>query len=119
MSNQVQKRVTDILLTIGIPAHIWGYHFLRHGIVLAIQTPDITDAITKRLYPAIAQQFNSTPSRVERSIRHAIEVCWARGKLENLNEIFGVNIYDKNDRPTNRELVSLIADKLLIEDTVL
>jgi len=109
------KRISNIFITVGIPAHIKGYQFLREAVKLAIERPDIINSITKELYPNIATYFDTTPSKVERAIRHAIEVGWARGKLENFNDLFEVKVYDKNDRPTNGEFIALIADKLIVE----
>lgn len=109
------KRISNIFITVGIPAHIKGYHFLREAIKLTIERPDIINSITKELYPTIAKQFQTSPSKVERAIRHAIEVGWSRGKIENINNIFGVKVYGHNDRPTNGEFIALIADKLLVD----
>ena len=82
---------------------------------MVIANPDIINRITKELYPGIARTFNTSPSKVERAIRHAIEVAWTRGKIENLNDLFGYHVYTKNDKPTNGEFIALIADKLLLE----
>lgn len=109
------EQITSIFLSIGIPAHIKGYQFLRVAVKKVMDTPNLINAITKKLYPAVANEFDTTPSKVERAIRHAIEVAWNRGKIENINEIFGYNIYTKNDKPTNGEFIALIADKLMID----
>ena len=109
------EKLSSIFLTIGIPAHIKGYQYLREGIKMVVEEPDRIGSITKVLYPGIAEHFNTTPSKVERAIRHAIEVAWTRGKIENINSIFGYNIYSKNDKPTNGEFIALIADKLILE----
>ena len=109
------EKLSSIFLTIGIPAHIKGYLYLREGIKMVVEEPDRIGSITKVLYPGIAEHFNTTPSKVERAIRHAIEVAWTRGKIENINSIFGYNIYSKNDKPTNGEFIALIADKLILE----
>jgi len=111
----VEKRISDIFLTVGIPAHIKGYRFLREAIRLTVEQPNLIGSITKQLYPAIAKNFASTPSKVERAIRHAIEVGWARGRLESINNIFGVKVYGHNDRPTNGEFIALVADKMLLD----
>jgi len=111
----VDEQITSIFLSIGIPAHIKGYQFLRTAVKKVIETPNLINAITKKLYPCVAQEFDTTASKVERAIRHAIEVAWNRGKIENINEIFGYNIYTKNDKPTNGEFIALIADKLMID----
>lgn len=110
------EKVTAVFLTAGIPAHIKGYHYLREGIKMVVQNPDIINRITKELYPGIAKHFSTSASKVERAIRHAIEVAWTRGKIENLNALFGYNIYGKNDKPTNGEFIALVADKLLMEE---
>ena len=112
----VEAMVTSIIHEIGVPAHIKGYHYLREGIRLVYNDPDLINRITKELYPGIAKRFDTSPSKVERAIRHAIEVAWTRGKIENLNSLFGYNIYGKNDKPTNGEFIALVADKLLMEE---
>lgn len=100
---------------IGIPAHIKGYQYLREAIRMVMENNDVINRITKELYPGIAKRFDTTPSKVERAIRHAIEVAWTRGKIENINQIFGYNIYNKNDKPTNGEFIALIADRLSMD----
>ncbi len=115
-SRSMDEQITSVFLTIGIPAHIKGYQFLREAIKLAIKNPTVINNITKQLYPGIGELFDTTPSKVERAIRHAIEVAWQRGKIENLNTLFGYNIYSKSDRPTNGEFIALIADRLIIKD---
>ncbi|NLA83512.1 MAG: sporulation transcription factor Spo0A, partial [Clostridiales bacterium] len=99
----------------GIPAHIKGYHFLREAIKMVVEDNDVINRITKELYPGIAKKFNTTPSKVERAIRHSIDVAWNRGKVENINQLFGYTVYDKNDKPTNGEFIALVADKLSME----
>ena len=111
----LEERITNIFLTIGIPAHIKGYHFLREAIKMVVEDNDIINRITKELYPSIAKKFNTTPSKVERAIRHSIDVAWSRGKVENINQLFGYVVYDKNDKPTNGEFIALVADKLSME----
>ena len=111
----LEEKITNIFITVGIPAHIKGYHFLREAIKLAIDTPEIINSITKKLYPAIAERFSTSPSKVERAIRHAIEVAWNRGKIENINSLFGLRVYNSNEKPTNGEFIALVADKMLIE----
>lgn len=113
----LDEKITSIFLSIGIPAHIKGYQFLREGIKMVIEHPETISSITKVLYPGIAAHFDTTPSKVERAIRHAIEVAWTRGRIENINDIFGYNIYSKNDKPTNGEFIALIADRLILEKT--
>lgn len=118
-SHSVQKsldeRIINIFLTIGIPAHIKGYQYLREAIKMVVQQNDLINRITKELYPGIAKRFGTSSSKVERAIRHAIEVAWNRGTIENINSIFGYTIYLKNDKPTNGEFIALVADKLSME----
>lgn len=112
---QLDGRITNIFITVGIPAHIKGYQFLREAIKMAIENPEIINSITKKLYPSIAERFETSASKVERAIRHAIEVAWNRGKIENINTLFGVKVYSNNEKPTNGEFIALVADKMLIE----
>ncbi len=114
-SKQLDERITNIFITVGIPAHIKGYQFLREAIKMAIDSPDIINSITKKLYPSIANKFDTSASKVERAIRHAIEVAWNRGKIENINNLFGIRVYGNNEKPTNGEFIALVADKMLIE----
>lgn len=114
-TNKLDERITNIFITVGIPAHIKGYQFLREAIKMAIDTPDIINSITKKLYPSIADKFDTSASKVERAIRHAIEVAWNRGKIENINNLFGIRVYGNNEKPTNGEFIALVADKMLIE----
>ena len=111
----VEEKITNIFITVGIPAHIKGYQFLREAIKLAMEDPDIINSITKKLYPSIAERFDTSASKVERAIRHAIEVAWNRGKIENINNIFGLTVYSNNEKPTNGEFIALVADKMLLE----
>jgi len=110
------KRISNIFISVGIPAHIKGYTFLREAVRLTIDRPDIINSITKELYPAIAETHKTSASKVERAIRHAIEVGWSRGRIESINQIFGVKVYGQNDRPTNGEFIALIADKLILDN---
>ena len=112
----LDEKITSVFLIIGIPAHIKGYHYLREAVRMVYFEPELINRITKELYPGIAKRFVTSASKVERAIRHAIEVAWTRGKIENINQIFGYNIYSKNDKPTNGEFIALIADKLIMED---
>lgn len=114
-AGHMEEKITNIFITVGIPAHIKGYQFLREAIKLAIANPEIINCITKKLYPTIAQKFSTTASKVERAIRHAIEVAWNRGKIENINNVFGLKVYSSNEKPTNGEFIALVADKMLIE----
>lgn len=111
----IEEKITNIFITVGIPAHIKGYQFLREAIKLAMEDPDIINSITKKLYPSIAERFDTSASKVERAIRHAIEVAWNRGKIENINNIFGLTVYSNNEKPTNGEFIALVADKMLLE----
>ena len=111
----LDEKISNIFISIGIPAHIKGYQFLREAVKLAVEEPEIIGSITKRLYPTIAQKFETSSSKVERGMRHAIEVAWNRGKIENINSLFGFKIYSSNDKPTNGELIALIADKMIME----
>ncbi len=111
----VEARVTNVLHEIGVPAHIRGYHYIREAIMISINDMDVLNYITKELYPVIAKKCNTTPSRVERAIRHAIEVAWNRGKLEVLDSLFGYTISNTKGKPTNSEFIALLADRLRIE----
>ena len=111
----IEEKITNIFITVGIPAHIKGYHFLREAIKMAIENPEVVNSITKKLYPSIAERFSTSASKVERAIRHAIEVAWNRGKIENINAVFGVKVYSNNEKPTNGEFIALVADKMLLE----
>jgi len=104
-NKNLEEKITNIFITVGIPAHIKGYQFLREAIKMAIDNPDIINSITKKLYPQIAEKFETSASKVERAIRHAIEVAWNRGKIENINTLFGVKVYSNNEKPTNGELL--------------
>ena len=111
----LDERLSSLFLTIGIPAHIKGYQFLREAVKMVIDNPDVINRITKELYPGIGRRFNTTASKVERAIRHAIEVAWSRGRIETLNRAFGCKVASKEDKPTNGEFVAMIADKLSME----
>ncbi len=115
LSRSLDEKITNIFITVGIPAHIKGYQFLREAIKMAVDSPEIINSITKKLYPSIAEKFETSSSKVERAIRHAIEVAWNRGKIENINSLFGVRVYSNNEKPTNGEFIALVADKMLIE----
>jgi len=107
--------VTDIIHEIGIPAHIKGYHYLREAILMVIRKVDLLGAVTKELYPAVADRFDTTPSRVERAIRHAIEVAWNRGNVETIHSIFGHTVSSERGKPTNSEFIAMVADRLRVE----
>ena len=108
----LEKDVTEMIHEIGVPAHIKGYHYLREAIMMCVEDVDMLNSITKVLYPTIADNFKTTPSRVERAIRHAIEVAWSRGKMETLDGLFGYTINLGKEKPTNSEFIALIADKI-------
>lgn len=114
-ANDMEKMVTDVIHEIGIPAHIKGYQYLRHAIIMVVKDLDIINSITKELYPTVAKDFNTTASRVERAIRHAIEVAWDRGDTEVLNSFFGYTIANTKGKPTNSEFIAMIADKLRLK----
>ena len=111
----LESRVTNMLHEIGIPAHIKGYHYLRDSIIMAVEDMDVLNAITKVLYPTVAKKYQTTSSRVERAIRHAIEVAWSRGKLDTLDELFGYTVSTGKGKPTNSEFIALIADTIQLE----
>lgn len=108
----LEKDVTEMIHEIGVPAHIKGYHYLRDAIMMCVEDVDMLNSITKVLYPTIADRFKTTPSRVERAIRHAIEVAWSRGKTETLDLLFGYTVNTGKGKPTNSEFIALIADKI-------
>ena len=112
---QLRVQVTEILHQIGVPAHIKGYHYLRDAIIMAIEDPEIINAVTKQLYPSVAKRYSTTSSRVERAIRHAIEVAWDRGDVDVLNSYFGYTIHNTRGKPTNSEFVAMISDKLSLQ----
>ena len=111
----IETMVTSIIHEIGVPAHIKGYQYLREAIILAVEDMDVINAITKVLYPQVAKTFQTTPSRVERAIRHAIEVAWDRGDLDTLQRFFGYTVSNTKGKPTNSEFIALIADKLQLQ----
>lgn len=111
----LDEKLANIFISVGIPAHIKGYQFLRESIKLAIDDPELINGITKKLYPSVAKIYHTSASKVERAIRHAIEVAWNRGKIENINNVFGIKIYSANDKPTNGEFIALLADKMMME----
>jgi two-component system response regulator (stage 0 sporulation protein A) len=111
----IETMVTNIIHEIGVPAHIKGYQYLREAIIIAVGDMDVINAITKVLYPQVAKTFQTTPSRVERAIRHAIEVAWDRGDLDTLQRFFGYTVSNTKGKPTNSEFIALIADKLQLQ----
>lgn len=108
----VELMVTEMIHQIGVPAHIKCYHYLREAILLSVEDPEIMNAVTKVLYPTVAKKFGTTPSRVERAIRHAIEVAWDRGDVDTLNAYFGYTIHNSRGKPTNSEFIAMLSDKL-------
>ena len=115
MRQNLESTVTSIIHEIGVPAHIKGYQYLREAIIIAVGDMDVINAVTKILYPEVAKRFGTTASRVERAIRHAIEVAWDRGDLETLQKYFGYTVSNAKGKPTNSEFIAMIADKLQLE----
>ena len=111
-----ERKITQVILALGIPANIKGYQYLREGILLAMEDMEMVNYITKMLYPSIAKRYKTTPSRVERSIRHAIDVAWNRGCMENIDKIFGYPVYFQKEKPTNSEFIAFIADTLRLHE---
>ena len=111
----IEERIANLFLTVGIPAHIKGYQYLREAVSMVMEHPDLMGRITKELYPGIAKRFGTSASKVERAIRHAIEVAWNRGRIDALNEAFGRNVCSLDEKPTNGEFIALVADRLAIE----
>ncbi len=108
----LERQITEVIHEIGIPAHIKGYQYVREAIIIAVQDMDVINAVTKVLYPEVAHRFSSTPSRVERAVRHAIEVAWDRGDLETLQKYFGYTVNSAKGKPTNSEFIAMIADRI-------
>lgn len=115
MDRNIESDVTNIIHDVGVPAHIKGYQYLREAIIMSVNDPEMLNSITKILYPTIAKTFQTTSSRVERAIRHAIEVAWNRGKMDTIDELFGYTINAEKGKPTNSEFIALIADKIRLE----
>ena len=113
--HDLEKDVTNMIHEIGVPAHIKGYQYLREAIMMSVEDVEMLGSITKILYPTIAAKYQTTPSRVERAIRHAIEVAWSRGKMETLDALFGYTINTGKGKPTNSEFIALIADKIRLQ----
>ena len=111
----LEKQVTSIILEVGIPAHVKGYQYVRRAILMAISDPEVINGVTKIIYPTIAKEFKTTASRVERAIRHAIEVAWDRGNVETLNSLFGYSVSGSRGKPTNSEFIAMIADKIRLQ----
>ena len=115
ISMGIEERIVDIFLSIGISAHLQGYQYLKEAIKLVIISPECINSVTKQLYPRIATMFSTTPCRVERGIRHALDVAYAKGKIVQLNKIFRLEIFSKDEKPTNSEFIAILADKLSLE----
>lgn len=111
----LETDITNVIHEVGVPAHIKGYQYLREAITLVVENIELLSAVTKELYPSIAKKYNTTPSRVERAIRHAIEVAWNRGKIDTINSLFGYTVHNDKGKPTNSEFIAIIADKLRLE----
>ena len=112
----LESQVTSLILEIGIPAHVKGYHYVRTAIIMAVENPDTINAVTKIVYPTIAKKYQTSSSRVERAIRHAIEVAWDRGDIDVLNGIFGYSINGNRGKPTNSEFIAMLADQLRLKN---
>ena len=115
LERNLEMDVTNVIHEIGVPAHIKGYQYLRDAIIMSVNDMEMLNSITKILYPTIAKKHQTTPSRVERAIRHAIEVAWSRGKLDAIDEMFGYTVNSGKGKPTNSEFIALIADKIRLE----
>ena len=113
--HDLEQDVTDMIHEIGVPAHIKGYQYLREAIIISVENEEIINAITKTMYPMLAKKYQTTPSRVERAIRHAIEVAWNRGEIAMHDKIFGYTVNSNKGKPTNSEFIALIADKIRLE----
>lgn len=113
--SNLETKVTNVIHDVGVPAHIKGYQYLRDGIIMAVNNADVINQVTKQLYPDLAKKYKTTPSRVERAIRHAIEVAWNRGQIESMQSIFGYTVNSNRGKPTNSEFIAMIADKLRLE----
>ena len=111
----LERLVTSIIHEVGVPAHIKGYQYVREAIILAVQDMDVINAVTKVLYPEVARRYNTTPSRVERAVRHAIETAWDRGDLETLQRYFGYTVSNTKGKPTNSEFIAMIADRIRLQ----
>ena len=115
IEHDLEKDVTDMIHEIGVPAHIKGYQYLREAIMMSVEDGEMLNSITKILYPTIAKRYQTTPSRVERAIRHAIEVAWSRGKMDTIDEMFGYTISNGKGKPTNSEFIALITDRIRLQ----
>jgi two-component system response regulator (stage 0 sporulation protein A) len=109
------EKITNLFLTLGIPAHIKGYQYLREAVRMVMDDHTLINRITKELYPGVAKAYATSASKVERAMRHAIEVAWNRGRLETVNHMYGYRVFDKQDKPTNGEFIALVADKIAMK----
>lgn len=114
----LEAEITNIIHEIGVPAHIKGYMYLREAITMVVEDMELLSAVTKELYPSIAKKYNTTASRVERAIRHAIEVAWGRGQVDAINKLFGYTVHNDKGKPTNSEFIAMVADKLRLKNKV-
>ena len=112
-----EEQITNLFLTLGIPAHIKGYQYLREAVHMVLEDHDLINRITKELYPGIARRFDTSASKVERAMRHAIEVAWTRGRLETVNQMYGYKVFKREQKPTNGEFIALVADKIAMRKT--
>ena len=112
---ELERYITDIMLDVGVPAHLKGYHYLRDAILLSGKDMEVVSSVTKLLYPAVARHFRTTDQKVERAIRNAIEVSWVRGNTDTFTELFGYSVEDGKHRPTNSEYIARIADKIRLD----
>ena len=115
VARDLEKDVTDMIHEIGVPAHIKGYQYVREAIMITVENMDVINSVTKVLYPEVAKRYHTTPSRVERAIRHAIEVAWDRGDLETLQRFFGYTVSNAKGKPTNSEFIAMISDKIRLK----
>ncbi len=113
----VDEQITNLFLTLGIPAHIKGYQYLREAVRMVLENHDVINRITKELYPGIARKFDTSASKVERAMRHAIEVAWTRGRLDAVNQMYGYRVFAREDKPTNGEFIAMVSDKLAVKKT--
>ena len=113
----VDEQITNLFLTLGIPAHIKGYQYLREAVRMVLENHDVINRITKELYPGIARRFDTSASKVERAMRHAIEVAWTRGRLDTVNQMYGYKVFKREDKPTNGEFIALVSDKISVKRT--
>ncbi len=117
-TEDLETQITKVIHRIGVPAHIKGYRYLRTAIMMAVEDREIINTVTKVLYPTVAERYDTTPSRVERAIRHAIEVAWDRGDIDVLNSYFGYTIQNSRGKPTNSEFIAMISDNLRLKNKI-